>query len=58
LLNFYASLIEKKLCQAPKHLKEKDFSVFDDIPRELYDLRKKQREKLEDARKKGHSVFQ
>ena len=45
------------MSQARKHLKEKDFSVFNDIPKELYDLRKKQREKLKDARKKGHTAF-
>jgi len=45
---------EEVMSQARKHLKEKDFSVFDDIPKELYDLRKKQREKLKDA---SHTAF-
>ena len=48
---------EEVMSQARKHLKGKDFSVFDDIPKELYDLRKKQRDKLKDARKKGHTAF-
>ena len=48
---------EEVMSQARKHLKGKDFSVFDDIPKELYDLRKKQREKLKEARKKGHIAF-
>ena len=48
---------EEVMSQARKHLKGKDFSVFDDIPKELYDLRKQQREKLKDARKKGHTAF-
>jgi len=43
--------------QARKHLKEKDFSVFDDIPNELNDLRKKHREQLKDARKKGQIIY-
>lgn len=48
---------EEVMSQARKYLKGKDFSVFDDIPKELYDLRKKQQDKLKDARKKGHTAF-
>ena len=37
-------------------LKEKDLYVFDDLPKELYDLRKKQIEKLKQAKKNGYSA--
>ncbi len=31
--------------------------VFDDLPKDLYDLRKKQLEKFKQAKKKGYSVL-
>ena len=34
-------------------LRRKDLYVFDDLPKELYDLRKKQIEKLKQAKKNG-----
>ena len=37
-------------------LKEKDLYVFDDLPKELYDLRKKQIEKLKQAKRNGFSA--
>ena len=44
--------------QARKHLKgNQNFHVFDDIPKELYDLRKEQMKKLKEARTRGHTAF-
>ena len=43
--------------QARKNLKGKDFSIFDDIPKELYESRKKQLKKFKEARDKGKSVY-
>ena len=43
--------------QARKNLKGKDFSIFDDIPKELYEARKKQLKKFKEARDKGKSVY-
>ena len=37
-------------------LKEKDMYVFDDLPKDLYDLRKKQLEKFKQAKRKGYSA--
>ena len=37
-------------------LKEKDLYVFSDLPKELYDLRKKQIENLKQAKKNGFSA--
>ena len=49
---------EEVLSQARANpaLKGKELYVFDDLPKELYDLRKKQIEKLKQAKKKGFSV--
>ena len=47
-------LIMEKAC---KHLKgHQDFHVFEDIPKELYELRKLQMKKLKEAREKGHKA--
>ena len=46
---------EKNYVTSHKHLKGKDFTVFEDIPKKLYDLRKGKNDK--NARKRGHSVF-
>ena len=46
--------------QARKELKrqeDKQFSEFDDIPKELYEIRKSQTKKLKEARGKGRTVY-
>lgn len=43
--------------QARKLLKGKEFSMFDDIPKELYDSRKKQIKKLKEARRNGLNAY-
>jgi len=44
--------------QARKHLKDSEtLHVFDDIPKELYDLRKEQMQKLKEARQRGHTAY-
>ena len=45
--------------QARKHLKKnQNLRVFDDIPKELYDLRKEQIvAELKEARQKGHTAY-
>ena len=48
---------EEVLDQARKKLKGKDFSVFEDMPKELYDLRNPQVEKLKEAKKNGLTAF-
>ena len=59
LLVFSATKIEKKLFK--KHnganLKDKDYTVFEDIPKELYELRKKLQNKLKRARQDGLKAF-
>ena len=49
---------EEVLSQARANpgLKENDLYVFDDLPKELYDLRKKQIEKLKQAKRNGFSA--
>ena len=41
---------------ARKELKDKDFSMYDDIPKDLYNLRKQQQKKSKQARHKGYRV--
>ena len=41
---------------ARKKLKDKDFYMYDDISKDLYDLRKQQRETFKQARDKGYKV--
>lgn len=48
---------ELVLRQARKTLKDKDFNVFEDIPKELYELRKSQNKKFKDAKARGCSVY-
>ena len=48
---------EMVLHQARKTLKNKDFSVFEDIPKELYKLRKTQSKKFKDAKDRGYNVY-
>ena len=44
--------------RARKHLKnDQSLHVFDDIPKELYDLRKEQIVKLKQARQRGHTAY-
>ena len=48
---------EMVLHQARKTLKNKDFSVFEDIPKELYKLRKSQSKKFKEAKDRGDNVY-
>ena len=48
---------EMVLHQARKTLKNKEFSVFEDIPKELYKLRKSQSKKFKEARDRGDNVY-
>ena len=51
---------EMVMDQARKELKsqeDKQFSVFDDIPKELYEIRKSQMKKFNEARDKGCTVY-
>ena len=59
LLVFSVTKIEKKLFKkhAGANLKDKDNTVFEDIPKELYELRKKQQNKLKRARQDGLKAF-
>ena len=47
---------EEVMSVARKELKDKDFSMYDDIPKDLYDLRKQQQKKFKQARDKGYKV--
>ena len=43
---------------ARKHLKgHHDFHVFEDIPKDLYELRKQQVKKIKEARERGHTAY-
>ena len=44
---------EEVLQLARSKLKDSDFAVYEDIPKELYDIRKAQRHKVKAAKKKG-----
>ena len=48
---------EMVLHQARKTLKNKDSSVFEDIPKELYKLRKSQSKKFKEAKDRGDNVY-
>ena len=51
---------EMVMDQARKELKrqeDKQFSVFDDIPKELYEIRKSQMKKFKEARGKGCTIY-
>ena len=51
---------EMVMDQARKELKrqeDKQFSVFNDIPKELYEIRKSQMKKFKEARGKGRTVY-
>ena len=45
---------EEVMSVARKELKDKVFSMYDDIPKDLYDLRKQQQKKFKQARDKGY----
>ena len=45
------------LNQARKTLRDKDYSVFEDMPKELHDLRKPQVDKLKEAKKRGLTAY-
>ena len=45
------------LNQARKTLRDKDYSVFEDMPKELYDLRKPQVDRLKEAKKRGLTAY-
>ena len=47
---------EEVMSKARQHFKGKDFFVYDDIPKEVYDLRKKQQRKFQDALSKGYKA--
>lgn len=48
---------EEVLYQARKTLKDKTYSVFEHMPKELYELRKSQFKKLENAKKRGDTAY-
>ena len=41
---------------ARKELKDKVFSMYDNVPKDLYDLRKQQQKKFKQVRDKGYKV--
>ena len=47
---------EEVMSVARKEFKDKDFSMYDDIPKDLYELRKQQQKKFKQARDKGYRV--
>ena len=47
---------EEVMSEARKKLKDKDYFMYDDIPKDLYDLLKQQKEKFKQARDKGYRV--
>ena len=48
---------EEFLCKERKLLKDKFFSVFEDMPKELYELRKAQLKKLQNAKETGDTAY-
>ena len=48
---------EDVLFKARKLLKDKSFSVFEDMPKELYELRKAQLKKLQNAKQRGDTAY-
>ena len=48
---------EEVMQKARAKLKGKDYAVFEDIPKELYELRKRQQNKLQRARQDGLKTF-
>ena len=48
---------EKVLSQGRKMFKDKTYSVYEDMPKELYELRKAQFKKLQNAKKRGDTAY-
>ena len=48
---------EEVLFKARKLLKDKSYSVFEDMPKELYELRKAQLKKLQNAKERGDTAY-
>ena len=48
---------EEVMSAARQRLKDKDFFIYDDIPKELYDQRKQQQKKFKQALDKGYRVY-
>ena len=48
---------EEVLFKARKLLKDKTYSVFEDMPKELYELRKAQLKKLQNAKERGDRAY-
>ena len=48
---------EEVLFKARKLLKDKTYSVFEDMPKELYELRKAQLKKLQNAKERGDTAY-
>ena len=48
---------EEVLSQCRKMLKDKTYSVYEDMPKELYELRKAQFKKLQNAKKRGDTAY-
>ncbi|XP_078380222.1 uncharacterized protein LOC144663166 [Oculina patagonica] len=47
----------EKVLRCGYKLKDTDYKIYEDIPKELYDLRKIQMKKLKEARKEGKKAF-
>lgn len=47
----------EKVIRCVYKLKGTDFKIYEDIPKELHDLRKPQMKKLKDARKEGKKAY-
>ena len=47
----------EKVIRCGYKLKGTDFKIYEDIPKELHDLRKPQMKKLKDARKEGKRIL-
>ena len=48
---------EEVLLRAKTSLKGKDYGVFEDMPKELYQLRKAQMKKLQNAKQNGSTAY-
>ena len=48
---------EEILFKGRKLLKDKTYNVFEDIPKEVYELRKAQLKKLQNAKERGDTAY-
>ena len=48
---------EEILFKVRKLLKDKTYSVFEDMPKEVYELRKAQLKKLQNAKERGETAY-